>query len=138
MTVISMQVMRYINLLDKFSNVKTSKCFMHNNTLFFAVDKRDVSRAIGPGASNIRRMNDSIGLKIKIIPQPDGISDAKRFIEDIIDPIKIKSVDMQNNELVINVGNTQAKATLFGRNKKRFEELKQIVEDNFNVGLRII
>ena len=35
MAIINMQTMRYINLLDKASNVKTRKCFVYNNTIYF-------------------------------------------------------------------------------------------------------
>ena len=138
MTIIDMKVMRYINLLDQVSRVKTSKCFIHNNTIFFAVKHRDVSRAIGPAAINIRKMNQSISSKIKIINEAEGLYDAKRFIEDIVAPLRIKSLEVQDNNLIITAGNSQTKASLFGRNKKRFEELKTIVHDNFGLALKII
>lgn len=138
MTVIDMKTMRYINLLDKISHVKTKKCFVHNNTVFFAVNKNEVSKAIGHGASNIKKMQESISSRIKIIRESEGIKDAKRFIEDIVAPIKIKAVDIENNCLIITAGNHQTRASLFGRNKKRFFELKKIVQDNFNLELRIV
>ena len=133
-----MKTMRYINLLDKISHVKTSTCFVHNNTLFFAVSGRDMSRAIGSEAANIKKMQESLGTKIRIIREVDNPRDIKRFIEDIIAPMKIKSTEVKDNALIITAGNTQTKANLFGRNKKRFFELKKVVEDQFNLDLKII
>ena len=138
MAIIDMRAMRYINLLDKVSHVRTRKCFIHNNTIFFAVDSRQVSKAIGPAASNIRRMQESVGLKIKIIKDAQGIADAKRFVEDIVSPIKIKSVEVKENEIIIISGNNQNKASLIGRNKRRFEELERVIKDFFGMGLRIL
>ena len=58
MAIINMQTMRYINLLDRASHVKTSKCFVYNNTIMFAVPKEMVSKAIGPDAINVRRIQE--------------------------------------------------------------------------------
>lgn len=133
-----MKAMRYINLLDKVSHVKTRRCFVHNNTIFFAVPGSQISKAIGPSAVNVRKMQESIGLKIKIIKDVEGVDDAKRFVEDIVAPVRLKSIEVKENSLIITGGNNQNKATLIGRNKRRFEELKKVINDFFNLDLRII
>ncbi|MEK6800673.1 MAG: hypothetical protein AABY10_05395 [Nanoarchaeota archaeon] len=133
-----MKAMRYINLLDKISHVKTNKCFLHNNSIFFAVNKKEVSKAIGVGAINTRKMQERIGKKIKIIREAEGIQDVKRVIEDIVSPVKFKSLEIKENSLFISAGNNQSKASLIGRNRRRYEELKKIVHDLFNLDLKII
>ena len=138
MTVIDMRAMRYINLLDRISRVKTRNCFMHNNTLFFAVNKKDVSRAIGIAAVNIRKIQEQIGKKVKIISEPAGVEDAGRFIDDIISPVHAKSIEIVDKTLLITAGNMQTKASLIGRDKRRLEELERIVKDFFGLDLRIV
>ena len=133
-----MQTMRYINLLDKTSNVKTRKCFVYNNTIFFAVPKNMISRAIGRAAINVKKLQERFGKKVKIIEEPGGAEDAEKFIRDIVEPVKFKSFEIRDGEMVIIAGGTQNKAILLGRNKKRFEELKSIILDNFGAELRII
>jgi transcription antitermination factor NusA-like protein len=138
MGVIDMRAMRYINLLDKITRVKTRKCFIHNNVVFFAVSGDSVSKAIGPSASNIKLMQEKIGRKIKIIREENGFGDIKRFIEDIVAPIRLKSVEVKDGVIIITAGNNQNKATLIGRNKRRFLELKKVLHDFYNFDLRII
>ena len=138
MAVIDMQTMRYINLLDKVARVKTRHCFVYNNAVFFAVNKHQVSQAIGPAAVNVRKIQESIGFRIKIIKESEGIQDIKRFIEDIVAPIDPKEMEVKDKELIITAGNMQNKASLIGRDKRRLEELKRIVEENFNLQLKII
>lgn len=138
MATINMQMMRYINLLDRISSVKTRKCFIYNNTIFFAVPQNMVSRAIGPNAAYVRELQEKLGRRIRIISEPQGINDASKFIGMIVAPIRFKSLELSLDGFVITAGSSQTKATLLGRNKKRLEELKQIVEDNFHVGLKII
>src|SRR3989344_8202263 len=101
MATINMQIMRYINLLDKTSHVKTSQCFMHNNSIFFAVKERDVSKAIGPAAINVKKMQEQIGKRVKIIKISEGIEDAQRFIRDIVAPVRIKSIEVKDDCAVV-------------------------------------
>ncbi len=138
MAIINMQTMRYINLLDRASNVKTRKCFIYNNTIIFAVPRNLVSRAIGPDAINVKRIQDSLGKRVRIVEEAEGVKDAKRFIEDITEPVNFKGLEIKDNSLIINAGGTQSKAALLGRNKKRYEELKTIVEDTFNLDLKVV
>jgi len=138
MTVIDMQTMRYINILDRASKVKTSKCFIYNNTIIFAVPGSMMSRAIGPGASNIKDIQNQLGKKVRIIREASGVEDAGRFVSDVVDPIRFKSLDIQEGTLIISSGNIHSKASLMGRNKTRMDELATIVKDTFNLELKIM
>lgn len=137
MSTIDIQRMRYINLLDNTSHVKTRKCFVYNNTIFYAVPKELISKAIGPSAINIKKIQDKINKKIKIIQEPIGIEDAKRFIEDIVSPLQFKSLEIKEDIFLLTAGN-QSKAALIGRNRRRYNELKQVIEDFFNKDFKIL
>ena len=138
MAIINMQAMRYLNLLDKVARVKTTLCFTHNNTVFYAVRDGDVSRAIGVGAINIRKIQDSLGKKVKIIREPNGVQDSRQFVEDIVSPVRFKSFEIKDNCAIITAGNMQAKASLIGRNRRRFDELRKILHDIFRLDLKIV
>ena len=138
MTTINMQTMRYINLLDSASHVKTRKCFVYNNIIFFAVPRKFMSRAIGPDASNIRRIQEKLGKKVRIIEEVEDSRDAKEFVEDIVNPVKFRSFEVDGTEATITAGNNQSKAILIGRNRRRFDELKQIINDIFGLDLKIV
>ncbi|MBI5803856.1 KH domain-containing protein [Candidatus Pacearchaeota archaeon] len=138
MAVIDMRAMRYINLLDKISKVKTRRCFVYNNSILFAVNRTEVSRAIGSSASNIKRIQEHIGRKVRVIKEANGIANAKEFIEDVVAPVSLRSVEVRDGVMVIVAGNTQSKASLIGRDKQRYFELKRIVNDVFDMDLKII
>lgn len=137
MATIDMQLMRYINLLDKISRVKTKKCFVYNNVIVFAVRSRDFSRAIGPFGKNIKSIQERLGKKVKIIKEPEDESDIGRFVEDIVSPITFVSLELKDGVYILTAG-VRSKAALLGRGKRRLEELKKIVEDNFGKELRIV
>ena len=133
-----MQTMRYINLLDKESRVKTRNCFIYNNTIIFAVPGHLISRAIGHEAANVRKIQEKLGKRVRIIPEALGLQDVSKFIQNIVEPAKFKTLEINGNELIITAGGTQNKANLLGRNKRRYEELRQIVQDVFFLDLKII
>tara|TARA_Y100000310_G_scaffold331607_1_gene405458 strand:+ start:1744 stop:2160 length:417 start_codon:yes stop_codon:yes gene_type:complete len=138
MATINMQTMRYINLLDKASQVKTRSCFVYNGTIFFAVPKHLVSKAIGPAAINIKKIQEKLGKKIKVIKESEGPGDLQRFVSDVVTPVRFKNIEIKEGEIVITAGNSQNKASLIGRNKRRLDELKQILQDIYNLDLKIV
>lgn len=137
MSVIDMRLMRYINLLDRVSRVKTRKCFVYNNVILFAVPRAMVSQAIGPGAYNIKIIQGQLGKRVRIISEPRGIGDAADFVKEIVSPVKFKSLELKNGGFILNAG-IASKAALIGRNKKRLEELRLIILNNFGLELKIV
>lgn len=133
---IDMQDLRYLNLFNKITRINTKYCFNYNNIVFFCVPRNMVSRAVGENASNIRRMSEIMRKRIKIIPIPRDIKDAKYFIESVVSPVQIKEIEINNDEIIVG-GNVQTKAALIGRNKRRLLEMQEIVKDFFRRNFRV-
>lgn len=133
---IDMQDLRYLNLFNNVTRINTQYCFEYNNIIFFCVPKNLISRAIGENASNIRRMSEIMKKRVRIIAIPKDISDAKMFIETITNPVQIKEIEINENEIIVG-GNVQTKAALIGRNKRRLLEMQSIIRDFFKKNFRV-
>jgi len=109
--------------------------------VIFGVTKNQVSKAIGKEGINVRRINEILKRKIKIIGNPEdgtqNVAEIKRFIEDIVYPVSFKDIEITENELILNAG-SQSKAALIGRQRRRENELKEIIKDYFKKDLRIV
>jgi transcription termination/antitermination protein NusA len=132
--VIDMQLMRYINLFSKVSRVSTTKCFVYNNQIVFAVPKAKVSVAIGRDAINIKKLRDILRKKIKVVAMPDvdnreGIG---KFVEAVVNPVEFNKIEVKENSVTINAGR-QNKAALIGRNRGREKELSEILKNFFHI-----
>ena len=138
MTVLDLQTIRYINLLDNTARVKTRKCFNYNNAIIFAVPQHMIMKAVGPNARNIRFIQEKLGKRIRVIREASGIEDSERFVRDIVAPVNFRSLEVKEGVFVLNAGGIQSKAALIGRNKRRLEEMRQIMKDTFNMGLKIV
>ena len=134
-----MQLMRYINLFAQITKIQTTKVFVYNNQIVFAVPKAKISSAIGRGAVNIRRLNDILGRKIKIVAMPEVDSDEgiRKFVGDVVSPVEFNKVEIRNDSVIITAGR-QSKAALIGRNRTREKELGEVLKNFFHIGkLRI-
>jgi transcription antitermination factor NusA-like protein len=109
----------------------------YNDTIIFCVPREFVTRAIGEEGRNIKRISEILGKRIRVIPNPGEIRDAKNFIENIVRPVMFKDLEIKGNEMILTAG-SQSKASLIGRNKRRFFELQKIVKDFFGKDLRIV
>ena len=137
MKTIDMQLMRYLNLFEKVTRVRTTFCFIYNNEVIFVVPEGLLSRSIGEEGRNVKKLVEILGKKIKIVAIPHGDEDARNFITAIIYPVKIRSVEITPSELIINAGR-QSKAILIGRNKTRLEEMQEIVKEYFHKQVKIV
>lgn len=134
---IDMQDMRYLNLFGKITRINTRFCFKYNETIFFCVPKNLVSKAIGEKAKNIKKINDVLRKRIKIIACPESDADIKQFIESVISPVTFKELEVTENEVILTAG-MQNKAALLGRNKRRLLEMQKIISDYFQKEFKII
>ena len=134
---LDMQDLRYLNLFEKVTGIRTHYCFEYNNTIIFCVPREFVSRAIGPDSRNLRRISEIIKKRVKVIATPKEPQDIKRFIELVVSPVTFKDLEVLPNEIVLNAG-SQSKAALIGREKRRLIEMQKITKDFFKKDFRIV
>ena len=129
---IDMKFIRYLNLFEKISRVRTQHCFDYNSTIVFLVEQRDIAKSIGEAGTNIKRLSQILERKVRIIARPSGKEDIEKFITAIIFPVKFKSIEVKGDSVVISAG-LQSRAAIIGRNKGRLNELKKILEQYFGI-----
>lgn len=134
---INMQDMRHLNLFGRITQISTRFCFKYNECIIFGVPGHLISKAIGENGKNLKKLSEIIGKRVKVVPNPNGVEDAEKFLEKIITPTKFKEMKLVGDEIIITAG-TQNKAALLGRNKRRLIELQIIVKNSFGKDLRII
>mgnify|MGYP001613830171 CR=1 FL=1 len=130
--ILDMQFMRYANLFNKITNIRCKHCFEYNNAVIFAVPRKFVMKSIGNNNSNLEKLNNIIGKKIKIVAIPNGKEDIEGFVSIITRPVRFKGIEIKDDEVIINAG-MQSKAALIGRGKIRLTEMENILGQYFDV-----
>jgi transcription antitermination factor NusA-like protein len=134
--VLDMQDLRYLNLFNKVTRINTRFCFDYNNTVIFFVPKNTIRKALGENKKNISYIGNVLKKRIKVLPIPRGIEDAKGFIELLVNPVQFKGLEINENEIIVTAG-MQSKAALIGRNKKRLAEMQKIIRSFFGKDFKI-
>jgi len=133
---IDMQGMRYLNLFEKITRIRTRFCFDYNGFLVFCVPRSMISKAIGENGRNVKQMQNILRKRIKIVPAPNDIDDAEILIKAIINPITIKNLEVTDSEILVNAGRN--KAALIGRNKRRIREMEKVTRGFFGKEFRVV
>lgn len=133
---LDMQFIRYLNLFEKITKIRTQHCFLYNLTIIFVVPKHIMAKAIGEQGKNVKKLSEILRKKVKVIasPEADGKTkeDIEEFILAIIHPLKFKNLEVEGSKLTINAGR-QSKAALIGRNKVRLHEMEDILDSYFGI-----
>ena len=131
---IDMKLMRYLNLFEKVSGVRTKHCFVYNNNIVFAVPGNLVFKAIGKQGKNMKKIGEIFRKKIKVIAtqEKEHPAQIEKFIADIVSPVTFNKIEIKDNNLTINAGR-QSKAALIGRNRQREKELSEILKNFFGI-----
>ena len=132
-----MQDMRYLNLFSKITHVDTRFCFKYNNAIMFGVPKNLVSKSLGEEGKNIRKINEILRKRVRIVALPEGTKDIKIFIQQIVNPVTFKDIELKEDDIILTAG-SQSKAALIGRNKRRLLEMQKIVKDFFGKEFKIV
>ena len=130
--VLNMQFIRYANMFNRVTRIRTNHCFEYNNAIVFAVPRKLVSRALGQNNENLRRLNEVLGRRVKIVAIPHGREDIENFVSIITYPVKFKAIEIKDDNAVISAG-SQSKAVLIGRNKCRLNEMQNVLGQYFGV-----
>lgn len=136
-SILDMQDLRYLNLFAKITRVDTRYFFEYNNMLVFCVPRKLVQKALGKNAENLKKMSSIVGKRIRVFAYPEGVGEAKEFIEHIVSPLTFTDLEITPNEIIMNAGRMN-KALLIGREKKRLEEMKNITKYFFKRDFRIV
>ncbi len=134
---IEMEDLMHLKLFESVTKISTRYTFIYNNTLFFCVLKKDLSKAIGKDAANVKKINFIAKKRVRILALPTEEKDIKKFIESIVSPIEFSELEIKQNEIILTAG-SQSKAALLGREKRRLKEMEKIIRDYFKKSFRIV
>lgn len=123
-------------LMEKITKAKVKDCFTdQEGTIYFVVASGELGKAIGKGASNIKRLQQELQRKIRIIEFSDNVVE---FVKNIIYPLRMESITEEQETVVIKETNKKAKSLLIGRQGKNLKLINRAVKRFFPHQIKII
>lgn len=121
-------LLKTMTLFETVTRTRLKDCFIDNKQLLtFVVDELYIGKAIGKNAANVKRLENLLKRKIKIIAfNPSPI----KFIKNLIYPINAE-IDLQDQTIIIKGQDTKTKGMLIGRNQSNIKNNLEIVQKYF-------
>ena len=130
------ELIGYINIFESISTAKVKDVFFDNKgILTFIVNEGDIGKAVGKKGMNVKRLNNLLKKRLRIV---EFNNDLVKFIKNLIYPINIKNILVEDSKVSIEALDSKGKGILLGRNRKNLENLNLILKRYFNVEIKII
>ncbi len=124
------ELIKYITLLESIGKVRIKDLFQHNGMLCCIVDKNDVSILVGSGGMKIRKIQNMLNRKIKVVGFSHNI---KEFVKDFIYPTIVDDLEEDNGCLILHCKDRKTKGLLIGRGGKGLFDLQAVVSRYFKI-----
>lgn len=124
------------SFMERITKAKVKDCFTsEEGTIYFVVAPGELGKAIGKGAGNIKKLQQELQRKIRIIEFNDNVAE---FVKNIIYPLRVQSVTEEQDTVVIKETNKKAKSLLIGRQGRNLKLIQRAVKRFFAHEIKVI
>ncbi len=134
--ILDQEIMGLSLLMEKITRAKVKDCFKdEEGAVYFVVSKEDFGKAVGKGGSNIRRVQQELGKRVRVIEYSENALD---FVRNIIFPLRTQDIVEGEGLLVIKESNKKAKSLLIGRQGRNLKLINRAVKRFFNYEVKVV
>lgn len=116
------------------THARVKDSFQDGDLVCYIVAPGEMGKALGKGGSSIRKIQEKLGKKVKIIEFNDDVT---KFVRNIILPLRVEKITIEGNTIIIEDSQKKTKSLLIGRQGRNLELLKRAVKRFFSVEIKI-
>jgi transcription termination/antitermination protein NusA len=117
-------------IVERLTKAKVKDCFEEEGTLYVIINPGQLGKAIGKGGSVIKKVEEKVNKKVRMI---EYSGDVLKFVRNIIYPIKPSEIISHEGNVVIKDSNRMLKSKLIGRDSKNLVVIRRAVQRFFPV-----
>lgn len=122
------------SLMEKISGAAVKDCFQDDDTVYFVVAPGEIGKAIGKGGINIRKVQDELHKKIKVVEFRDRVDE---FIKNLIYPLAVERIVEEQDSFILQDTSRKTKGLLIGRDGKNLKFINRAVQRFFGKEVRV-
>ena len=123
------EAMGYSLVMEQLTHVHVKDCFREEDMVYFVVATGELGRAVGKGGVVIKRVQEQLGKKVRVIEYRDNPVD---FVKNVIYPLTAQEVIEEESKIIIRDGSTKTKSLLIGRNARNLQFINKAVHRFFD------
>ncbi len=119
-----------INLFERVTGAKVRDCITGETRVVFVVEEGEIGRAIGRNGVNIKKIEQALNRKIKIV---EFNPDVARFVGNLVLPLRASKITVDGDTVVLHSDDVTTKGLLIGRNAQNLRHNETIVKRYFDI-----
>jgi transcription termination/antitermination protein NusA len=120
---------KLMNLFESITSARLKDC-IPGERMIFIVEQGEMGKAIGKAGSTIRRVEQTLNRKIKIV---EFNPDVKEFVRNLISPHNVEQITFENGTVTLQGGDVATKSMIIGRNAHNLRAHEAIVKRYFDI-----
>lgn len=123
----SEELIKYMSYFESVTRTKVKDCFVDlREMLTFTVEPGEIIKAVGKNASNVKKLEQKLGKKIRII---EFNTDKVAFMKNLVHPNKASEIKFENNRIYVTPADLKSRGYMIGKSaimlKTNYEIMKR-------------
>lgn len=122
--------MKYMVLFENITRTSPKDCIVEETYITFIVKEGNIAKAIGKKGINVKRLEQGIRKKVKIVEFDDDIT---IFTQNLLYNLNNINIEKENDNIIIFSKDRKTKALLIGRNSQNLRKIEAILKRHFTI-----
>ena len=123
------ELIKLITLFESMTGARVKDC-VADDKLTFIVEENEMGKAIGKGGANIKKLENALKKRIKVI---EFSGDVIQFVRNMAYPSEVAEIKNDDGIVTINGKDTNTRAMIIGRNRQNLNQINDITKRYFDV-----
>ena len=119
-----------MSLFENLADVKVKDVYLKEDLIVFVIEKGGMWKAIGKNGSQIKKIQDVLKKKIKVVEFDENV---EKFVENLLKPIEVEKVEFLEGIVEIRAKDMRTKGLLIGRESKNLKEMQDVLNRYFKI-----
>jgi transcription termination/antitermination protein NusA len=125
---LDMSLMGIHPVIERITRARVKDVILREETYYIIVQNGQLWKALGKSCANIEPLKRKLGKNVRIF---EFDSDPCKFLRNLVHPLKLESVEVKGNDIIVKDSNRQTKSLLIGRGGKNLSYYKEVVSRYF-------
>ena len=130
MTKFDTELIKTISLIQSIIRVDIKDLVLQNNKYIIIVNPGQAAKAVGKNAENIKRLEQRLNKKVKIIEHSTNVI---KFIKNLAYPLKIADSKLEDKIIYLKAKDIKTRGYLIGRDASNLRFVESIVKRYFDI-----
>ncbi|MCF7866183.1 NusA-like transcription termination signal-binding factor [Candidatus Woesearchaeota archaeon] len=122
------ELLKVMTLFEKITRARLKDSFENKDKTLFIVQQGQLRQALGKNTMNVKKIEEALGKKIKIIEFSDNLA---TFIKNLMYPLKIIEMEQQGNTIIVKGADTKTKGLMIGAKAQNLRNYEEIAKKYF-------